>query len=199
MSNCILNYSRFALLGVAMAFLINPLSVYAWGGSPYQDPSGDKDNDNIVNSEDICPYDSYRNSKHKYELERYGVELINYDDLIDFLIDGIDWKAEFGQYDSWLCNFSGRMGNKASVCYSIILQAERTVVNAAGLFGEKPPYNFDRAKIKTVNDLKNLIKKTEDFADHLFALSRVADFDFRINVKYDRKQIGKIKNQHSYC
>ncbi|MDE0644924.1 MAG: hypothetical protein OXH84_01630 [Gammaproteobacteria bacterium] len=193
MLNYILSFSRFALLGVAMAFLINPFSVYAWGGSPYQDPSGDKDDDNIPNSKDICPFDYYLNDYHRYELEKYGVELINYDALIEFLKDGIDWDAEFHRHDSWIDNAGGQIGNVASVINMVVLQAEKMVVNTAGLFGRKPPYAFDKAKIKTIDDLNNLIQKTEDFADHLFGLSKITDLDFRIKAKYDKREIGKIK------
>jgi len=193
MFNTILNYSRLALVGVATILFVTPLHTLPNNGSPYKYPDGDQDGDRIINKDDICPFSHYSNSKHKWELEKHGVVAINYDQLIEFISDGIDWDAEFHRHDSWIDNTGGQIGNVASVIYMVVLQAERTVVNAAGLFGKKPPYDLEKAQIKTIRDLSNFITKTEDFADRLFWLSRTADLDFRINAKYDKKETGKLK------
>ncbi|MDE0645979.1 MAG: hypothetical protein OXH84_07085 [Gammaproteobacteria bacterium] len=72
MLNSILNYSRFVLLGIAMAFVINP---YAYADEMYEE-NADEDGDTIVNSSDVCIEDSYDKDEHKKCLSRAGVTVI---------------------------------------------------------------------------------------------------------------------------
>lgn len=67
MINSILNYLRLALLGVAMAFLINP---YYAHGSP-----GDADEDGITDAWDVCMENSYNDDYHEHCLEGAGFYL----------------------------------------------------------------------------------------------------------------------------
>ena len=74
-----LNYLRFALLGIAMAFVINPF-VY---GSPR-----DNDEDGILNHEDVCMNESYSETFHEICLERAGVYFVgSYIDLRGLVLD----------------------------------------------------------------------------------------------------------------
>lgn len=72
MLNFILKYLRFALLGVAMAFLINPYA-YAIENIP---PHGDLDQDTIPNISDVCYEDSYNIDEHIDCLSCAGVVVI---------------------------------------------------------------------------------------------------------------------------
>lgn len=77
MINSILNYLRLALLGVAMAFLINP---YYAHGSP-----GDADEDGITDAWDVCMENSYNEDYHEHCLKGAGFYL-EYDYIsLDFL------------------------------------------------------------------------------------------------------------------
>jgi len=73
MLNSILNYSRFALLGIAMAFVINPYPVFA---DEMYDQMGDEDNDRLYNVNDVCIEESYEKFEHQMCLSQAGVVVI---------------------------------------------------------------------------------------------------------------------------
>ncbi|MDE0644926.1 MAG: hypothetical protein OXH84_01640 [Gammaproteobacteria bacterium] len=72
MFNTIFNYSRLALFGTSMAFLINPYA-YAKEELP---PFGDLDEDTIPNISDVCYEESYNINEHIDCLSSAGVVVI---------------------------------------------------------------------------------------------------------------------------
>ena len=156
MFNTILNYSRLALVGVATILFVTPLHTLPNNGSPYKYPDGDQDGDRIINKDDICPFSHYSNSKHKWELEKHGVVAINYDQLIEFISDGIDWDAEFHRHDSWIDNTGGQIGNVASVIYMVVLlQKPKTLPTDYFGYQELPTLIFVLTLSTTKKKLEN--------------------------------------------
>jgi len=86
MIDTILNYSRFALLGIAMAFVINP----------YYASTFDYDGDGINDTDDVCQTESYDESYHENCLTtaRFYLEYGYFD--FSFYINLIQGEIRFG-------------------------------------------------------------------------------------------------------
>lgn len=183
MLNAILNLSRVALVGVATIVFVAPLQAPSIT-NPYEDPAGDHDDDDIENGLDICPFASFNNLYHEDELSKYGVEVINYDELISFFHNGIDWEAAFNEHRRWLDNFAGQIANIGSLYVMVQLQAEKIATNIVGWYGaKKPAHSFEAAQIKTTFDLHRFVDQNEKFAEKLMGIARAMSFELDLRPK----------------
>lgn len=179
MFNSVLNYSCLVLIGVVIMLFVMPLQA-----NPFQIPDGDYDGDYIKNYEDICPFDPWVNDYHEAELTKHGVEVINYDELISFFHEAIDWDAEFHRHEHWLDNFSGQVSNVANFAAMARHKAEQIAVNIVGWYGtKKPAHSYALARIKKPSDLHRFVDQNEKFAEKLMGIARVMSLELDLRPK----------------
>ncbi|MCY3626657.1 MAG: hypothetical protein OXG88_03340 [Gammaproteobacteria bacterium] len=163
MLNSILNYSRLALLGVAMAFVINP---YAYGAQI--DYITDTDDDGIPDGipiiQDPCPKEPFYERYHARCLDSAGVILINFESQIE---------------EAFIRHKDDVFGNTAAITESIAIMLQWVLARIAN----QPAATYEEANIKYCKgrhkaqhsaSLHSYINDLEEFINTLKRMRRIA-------------------------
>ncbi|MDE0645160.1 MAG: hypothetical protein OXH84_02830 [Gammaproteobacteria bacterium] len=161
------NYLRFALLGVAIAFVINPYAAY---GSPKIDYVTDTDDDGIPDGipiiQDPCPEEPFQDRYHALCLDAAGVILINFESQIE---------------EAFKRHKDDVFGNTAAIAESIAIMFQWVLARVAN----QPAATYEEANIMYCKgrhkgqysaSLHSYINDLEEFIQTLNRMKRTAQW-----------------------
>ena len=162
MLDSILNYGRLALLGIAMAFLINPYPLYA-EDEPERiwlvPAKGDLDKDGLLNDVDVCIDTKFSDNSHARCLAEAGVVLINYEKTIDEAIKEEQRRLSRGELPQGI---------------DLTVEVLKWLVSWVPF--DEPPSTFESAQIKTCANLKTFEEDLLGFGAFLETIATIIGY-----------------------
>ena len=189
----LLNYSRYVLLGIAMAFLINP---YVYANGEYYADDGDEDRDRIHNEHDVCFKNSYALDEHIACLQKAGVAVLTTADAGKEAMEKrleLVWRNNGGYME-----VERRGGDVKSYLHDAISWMGQLFYESLGV----PVTNWEDLNIGTCMDLETYYKDQKRFSETLKKWSNRLDFKIPFIGRRDptyslRKAVSIVFGEYS--